>query len=79
MTLYLRAAAMHEAKELLQLVKEYLRLLNVVETTDSGREFRPNQLGSCRAIDGARMNAILARLQDMVNDKHSRLRDFEIS
>lgn len=73
MTLCQQPAAMLEAQELLQLVKEYLALLNIVETTDDGREFRPNQLGSCRAIDGARMNAILARLQDMVNDKHSRI------
>ncbi len=68
-------AAVAEATELLQLVREYLKLLNVVEVSDEGREFRPNQLGSCRAIDGARMNAILHRLEDMVHDKYSRLLD----
>ena len=41
-------------------VREMFRLLDIVETTDDGREFHPNTLaGSCRALDAAEINNTL--------------------
>lgn len=53
--------------ETVRLVRELLSLLEIVETTDDGREFRPNQLGSCRVIDGFRINEILTQLRQIVD------------
>lgn len=60
------------------LVGEYLSLLDVVETTDDGREFRPNRLGSCRAMDGQRMNQILTELRLMIPEKNIYKKDIVI-
>jgi hypothetical protein len=34
-------------------------LLEITEESDSGNKFRPNYIGSCRALDGQRMNQII--------------------
>jgi hypothetical protein len=59
-------------ERLVRLVGEYLSLLEIVETTDDGREFRPNQLGSCRVMDGYRMNEILNELRQIVDQSNDR-------
>jgi hypothetical protein len=58
-------------ERLVKLVGEYLSLLEIVETTDDGREFRPNQLGSCRVMDGSRMNEILNELRQIVDQSNA--------
>lgn len=45
------------------LIRELIGLLEKREETDDGREFRPNRIDSCRCLDGARMDEILARLK----------------
>lgn len=45
------------------LIRRFLALLEIVEVSDSGREFRPNQIYSCRAVDGAEINEILLELK----------------
>jgi hypothetical protein len=62
------AAIVQAEQEQLALVKADLAALfalaDIVEETDDGRPFRPNRLGgSCRSLDGAKMNELLARLK----------------
>jgi len=40
-------------------VKEFLFILSIVEESDSGRMFRPNQISSCRVMDTARLSKLL--------------------
>jgi hypothetical protein len=46
-------------EKLNNLWKEFIDLLEITEECDSGGEFRPNYIGSCRALDGQRMNQII--------------------
>jgi hypothetical protein len=46
-------------EKLNNLWKEFIDLLEITEESDSGGEFRPNYIGSCRALDGQRMNQII--------------------
>ena len=51
---------LHTKEEKLNnLWKEFIYLLEITEESDSGSEFRPNYIGSCRALDGERMNQII--------------------
>ena len=54
--------------EIKSLIREYIRFLDIVEESEEGRIFRPNQLGSCRVLDGKRMNEILIRLKELVKE-----------
>ena len=40
-------------------VKEFLFILNIQEESDSGRLFKPNQISSCRVMDGQRIETLL--------------------
>jgi hypothetical protein len=46
-------------EKLNDLWKEFIDLLEITEESDSGNKFRPNYIGSCRALDGQRMNQII--------------------
>jgi hypothetical protein len=48
-----------KADKLHSLWKEFIDLLEITEESDSGNKFRPNYIGSCRALDGQRMNQII--------------------
>ena len=48
-----------KAEKLNNLWKEFIDLLEITEESDSGNKFRPNYIGSCRALDGQRMNQII--------------------
>jgi hypothetical protein len=51
---------LHTKEEKLNnLWKEFIDLLEITEESDSGNKFRPNYIGSCRALDGQRMNQII--------------------
>ncbi len=45
-------------------LKQFFYLLNIVEESDNGREFRPNYISSCRVMDSARLGEILQRLEE---------------
>lgn len=51
-----------------KLWKEFIDLLEITEESDSGNKFRPNYIGSCRALDGQRMNQIIKEARGMVFD-----------
>lgn len=50
------------------LVKALFELLDKTEETDDGREFRPNQISSCRALDAEKLNQVLVELKRTMED-----------
>ena len=51
--------------ELKEVVTEFLKLLNKQEVSDSGTEFRPNYIGSCRVMDQIRMGELLHHMEEI--------------
>lgn len=56
---------MTNEEELKQLVREFFRILDIVEESDEGRVFRPTTITSCRAVDGPKLDAILKRMKEL--------------
>jgi len=54
-----------------ELVQDFWRLIDIVETSDSGRVFHPTKLEiqSCRAIDGYRLGQIVDEMRSIVGAK----------
>ena len=50
------------------LVREFLKILNKVEVSDSGNEFRPNTIRSCRVMDTKRLGEILREMEEVVEE-----------
>lgn len=48
-------------------VREMIAMLNNKDTAEDGREFYTTRISSCRALEAERMDAILMRLDKMVN------------
>jgi hypothetical protein len=58
---------LHTKEEKLNnLWKEFIDLLEITEESDSGNKFRPNYIGSCRALDGQRMNQIIKEAKELI-------------
>ena len=55
-------------EELKELVKEFIGFLDKREVSDNDREFSPNQISSCRVMDGKRMGEILERMKELTKD-----------
>ena len=53
---------MEEVKELL---RELFRMLDTVEESGEGNEFRPTYIKSCRVVHGAKLDKILPRLKEI--------------
>ena len=49
-------------------VREFIRLLDIEEESDSGRRFRPNGITSCRAMDGAKMVELLREMKRLTEN-----------
>ena len=49
-----------------KLVKEFISILDTTEVSDNGHRWHPNQLSSCRVVEGVRMNAILLKLKELI-------------
>jgi hypothetical protein len=56
----------NEATGLAALVKEFISLLDITEESDSGNEFKPNRISSCRVMDGERMEKLLAEMKGYI-------------
>ena len=54
-----------EAKEA---VAKFLYYLEIVEESDSGNEFHPNFISSCRVMDGVAMNKLLKQLKEWAHE-----------
>jgi hypothetical protein len=57
---------MRYKREAEKLWKEFITLLEITEESDSGYEFNPNKISSCRAMDGKRLNEILNEARQIV-------------
>jgi hypothetical protein len=60
----------YELEDLKSLCSDFLGILNIVEESDSGREFHPTRITSCRVQDGVRINKILAHICRIVTDSN---------
>ena len=49
-----------------KLWKEFITIMEITEESDSGYEFNPNKISSCRAMDGRRLNEILNEARQIV-------------
>jgi hypothetical protein len=54
-------------RQALDLWREFIRLLEIREESDSGREFSPNQLVSCRVMDGQRIDEIITAAKTLLD------------
>ena len=52
--------------DLKTLVLRMFAILDVVEDSDSGREFHPTTINSCRAGDAAQLEVIFERMKAIV-------------
>jgi len=57
---------MRYKREAERLWKEFITLMEITEESDSGNEFNPNKISSCRAMDGKRLNEILNEARQIV-------------
>jgi hypothetical protein len=57
---------MRYKREAEKLWKEFITLMEITEESDSGYEFNPNKISSCRAMDGKRLNEILVEARRIV-------------
>ena len=60
------AAMTARAEKSEKLWKEFITLMEITEESDSGYEFNPNKISSCRAMDGKRLNEILVEARRIV-------------
>ena len=59
-------------------IREFLGFLRKVEVSDNGRAFRPNQISSCRVMDGQRMGELLTEMENQLGLKTlPPLKDYE--
>jgi hypothetical protein len=49
------------------LVRKFFSYLDIVETNDDGKEFRPNQISSCRAMDIHNMGILIGKIKEIVD------------
>ena len=47
-------------------VKEFLKILDTSETSDSGNDFRPTYISSCRVYDTFRLEKLIHRMKELV-------------
>ena len=52
--------------DLKTLVLRMFAILDIVEESDSGREFKPTYVASCRAGDAAQLEVIFERMKAIV-------------
>ena len=56
-----------ENRQALDLWREFIRLLEIREESDSGREFSPNRIQSCRVVDGQQMEDIITAAKSLLD------------
>jgi len=48
------------------LVREFFSILDTVEESDSGKEFHPVYIGSCRVLTTKRLNEIFNEMKEII-------------
>ena len=61
------AALLAKVDRLQGLWVKFIGLMDIVEESDSGNEFRPNRIFSCRALDAQKMADIIEEAKRVVN------------
>lgn len=59
---------MNKNTELKTLTKRFFQILDTKEESDSGREFSPVYIVSCRVLLGRELNEILSKMKELTND-----------
>lgn len=54
-----------KSKSLAGLVRELFEILDCVETTDSGREFKPTTINSCRILHTEKLRKLLPKMKEL--------------
>ncbi len=52
--------------DIILLIDEFIKLLEITEETDEGKIFWPNYISSCRTLDAKRMKEIIAQLKELI-------------
>lgn len=56
-----------EYDNLEEAVKRFFEIMDKKEESDSGREFRPNVISSCRVYDTAELESLLPQMKELAN------------
>lgn len=61
------AILLTKVNNLSALWSQFIDIMDIVEESDSGNEFRPNRILSCRALDAQKMSDIIEKAKLVVN------------
>ena len=64
---YMKIFSKENKNNLHELLTEFFQILNTVEETDSGREFHPVYISSCRVMKTKRVIEIISEIKDIIN------------
>lgn len=49
-------------------VKLFFEILDTIEISDNGKSFRPNYISSCRVWDNHRLDCLLKKMKQLINN-----------
>ena len=55
-------------EKLKELTKEFFKILDEVEESESGREFHPVYISSCRVMKTQRLSEIFTDMKELIKD-----------
>ena len=58
--------------ELKKLLTEFFNILDEVEVSESGREFHPVYISSCRVMKTKRIGELLTQMKDIIDYKETK-------
>ena len=61
------AILLTKVNNLSALWSQFIYIMDIIEESDSGNEFRPNRILSCRALDAQKMSDIIEKAKLVVN------------
>jgi len=61
------AILLTKVNNLSALWSQFIYIMDIIEESDSGNEFRPNRISSCRALDAQKMSDIIEKAKLVVN------------
>lgn len=61
-------------KDLADCVRMFFEILNHTEESDSGRQFQPNYISSCRVWDTHRLNRLITQMKELTKPSEDNTR-----
>jgi len=49
---------------------DFFHILDITEESDSGREFRPTRITSCRSLDASKLELVLERAKKLISARN---------